>query len=189
MLKMFNQIYKKVLSENISTEKNFPIAFEHRPVEVYECLKDVMKVPKEFGAWPSLQHGKSFYVAPLREHHVQRIGSKIGINEIVILRWSSREIWRSTPVLRWVSYDFTLPDFKPLIDNGFVQKLENINPAEEFIIDYLTDNLFNMWKAPVNINFEGSKNDKDLQELMSACKETHGRRAFVGSDLEDLISL
>lgn len=189
MLKMFNQIYKNIISENIFNEKTFPVMFEFRPVEVYECLKTVERVPKEFGLWPSLQNGKCFYTSPLREHAAQRVGSKIGVNEIVILKWMSKQRWGTTPKqLLWVSYEFVLPDFKPLIENGYVRK-NDINPAEEFIIDYLSDNLFNMWKAPVNINFEGSKDDKDLQEILRACEGKHAKRGFVGSDLEDLMDL
>ena len=191
MLKMFNQIYRNLITESIFNEENFPVKLNgYRPIEIYECLKTVEKVPKEFGLWPSLQNGKCFYVSPLPAHEVKRVGSKIGVNEIVLLRWMNTSRWGTGPnSFVWQSYEFLLPDFKPLIDNNYVRKVVEFNPAEEFIIDYLSDNHFNMWKTVVKNNFEGSKNDKKFQELVNACNEKHAGRAYIGHELEDLISL
>jgi len=187
---MFNQIYKRIISESNFTEEDFPTKFDFRPVEIYECIKDVVRVPKELGVWPSLETGKSFYVAPLREHDAQKFGSKIGVNEIVLLKWKHEGRWGIGPKkLTWESYEFILPDFKPLIDNNYVRKIENLNPAEEFIIDYLHNNHFNIWRKIVEREFNYSKDDYELQKLLNACKEKHEGRSFANSDFEDLLNL
>lgn len=191
MLKMFNQIYNNLIAESIFNEENFPVKFTYRPVELYVCIKTVEKVPKEFGSWPGLQQSKCFYVSPLPDHEVKKAGSIIGVNEIVLLRWTANNKWNSGPKkLSWESYDFLLPDFKPLIDNNYVQKVVDVNPAVEFILNYLSDNHFNMWKATVKNNFDFFyKNDENFQKLVNACRDTHAGREYAGHDFEDLLNL